>query len=325
MTKTNLAVIDRSINDALEGAKSPEAILPPNRNFRQTMTVAGFEVTDLEFQTQVRNKYIDEITSYQNKRLVVIEKLAAEGIKPLAVVPQRVWDRMCKDTGLLQLRMDGKKAKGKDMDLIHDMAKERGQFISQAIPFIGSAIGAGIAYVFFKDCAEITPVGHFALPAIIGLVTGVVTKGIDVVGEFSDKFSIRFFGKRLLKETAVLQQIFNHASSWDKSYGIRLPTPPDDVQAVLAKIGRSKIIDQMKGDGGMRVAAEIDAVTFNPPLYDTMLNRYREIEIEKTAARRDPIIYLNHDGLSVIFAQFGDFPIEQALVEDLCTGNHNLL
>jgi hypothetical protein len=92
-----------------------------------------------------------------------------------------------------------------------------------------------------------------------------------------------------------------------------LPTPPKDVQAVLVQLSRHT-------EFNARTAAVPQALAFNPPLSSLMRDGIKAQQEEAArirALQRDPIVYVLRDGVVAIVAQFGDFPIEQKIVDHL--------
>jgi hypothetical protein len=105
------------------------------------------------------------------------------------------------------------------------------------------------------------------------------------------------------------EMIDNDMPRW--KVGIRLPTPPEDVVETLKKIAVLP---------GIKVAAEPGAVGFSKSPTEIIAERMREEweEEAREAARiraLDPIIYLEEGPAVAIVAQFGDFPMEKALVD----------
>jgi hypothetical protein len=89
-----------------------------------------------------------------------------------------------------------------------------------------------------------------------------------------------------------------------------LPIPPADVMQTLLKASR--------GGFAMKTAAVPEAISFKEtiPQLRNMETARREEEARRLeAARRDPIIYTEHGTATAVLAQFGDFPIEQELVD----------
>lgn len=87
-----------------------------------------------------------------------------------------------------------------------------------------------------------------------------------------------------------------------------LPQPPEDVAKTLLKARKRNL----------KVAAVAEAISFAETpvqLYRAEIARQDAERAMLEAIRRDPIIYTEEGTASAIIAQFGDFPIEQEVVE----------
>lgn len=96
-----------------------------------------------------------------------------------------------------------------------------------------------------------------------------------------------------------------------------LPEPPADVAATLLKVK----------DFGLKVAAVPAAISIletPTELFQWSKARHEEEERRREWLRNDPIIYTEHGTASAIIAQFGDFPVEQQIV-DLVIENDDLI
>lgn len=93
---------------------------------------------------------------------------------------------------------------------------------------------------------------------------------------------------------------------------INLPVPPDDVVDVLCRVR----------DMEPKTAAVPEAISFADGAA-TVIARHHQARVEAERKEReyqewlknDPIVYVEKDGATGIVAQFGDFPIEQEVVE----------
>jgi len=97
-----------------------------------------------------------------------------------------------------------------------------------------------------------------------------------------------------------------------KLYDLMLPVPPDDVCDTLIKIA----------DLNPQTVCVYGAVDFReglPAILDRARQEYieRERKIEERVdwMLHDPIIYLTHGPVTAVMAQFGPFPVEQALID----------
>lgn len=96
---------------------------------------------------------------------------------------------------------------------------------------------------------------------------------------------------------------------------IVLPEAPADVQSILIKVSELN----------PKTAAVSDAIGFTDPLDKMIASRWGQvIEAERIAALRraaDPIVFVEEADVTAIVAQFGDFPIEQEIVEKVAAAD----
>jgi hypothetical protein len=91
---------------------------------------------------------------------------------------------------------------------------------------------------------------------------------------------------------------------------VLLPTPPDDVVETLLKADKAKI--------PMKVAAVAEAIGFKESLAglkDGATKHYADEDARIKRLLEEPFIYSEHDSATAILAQFGEFPIEKAVVD----------
>lgn len=93
-----------------------------------------------------------------------------------------------------------------------------------------------------------------------------------------------------------------------------LPVPPADVAAILLKCAGLPL----------KVAAVAEAISFKETPSELLR---REVARREAEARRreaimaDPIVYVEHETAVAVIAQFGDFPIEQEVVDAVVRSN----
>ena len=113
---------------------------------------------------------------------------------------------------------------------------------------------------------------------------------------------------------AMLERLFpNGASISQRSVltaTVVLPLPPADVAQTLARAATTGYT--------LHVAAVPEAISFKETMAELRARetaRRKAEEARRLAAQRDPIIYVEEGSAAAIIAQFGDFPIEQKVVD----------
>lgn len=110
---------------------------------------------------------------------------------------------------------------------------------------------------------------------------------------------------------------YREADTWDGrgslppiSATLVLPVPPEDVVTTLLKADRAGL--------SMKTAAVAEAISFKESLHELRARETaRKVEEERRQAEwlADPIIYTEHGTATGVIAQFGDFPVEQEVVD----------
>jgi len=278
------------------------------------VSVAGFPVVDTQWHDREREKRIREngsrLALYRKDVQDVTAELAARDIVPLAVLPSSAWKRICDNAGIYRLFVNERGEVG-----IHDFwssAGDRQRFeagwsLVCLLTFVAS-FSAMIAVARL-----VTPSSHredlalLALPMLLisaALGTGAATA---YVSRSICRFVNRASHKELLALCFPAYTDGTHPGLQKIALTrarIALPEPPPEVTALLARARGLELF----------TAAEPDAIRFVESPTD-LLNRLRKEHEERL--RADPIIYLQHGSAVAIIAQFGDFPIEQRVVDEV--------
>lgn len=288
--KSDLATIDRVVNAELDRRhdRAKQSLTDADRKQAKaasTRYIAGLEVMDEEAEKAALDKMIAdrraEIASFRKARGIIEAAFAAVGVTPLAVVPTSVWAALCVRAGLFRMAPDASGRVG--------LARSAFDGFKALRPKDG-----GYAY-------EAETLAHDDWPSWL------------------------------------LRLMPNH-SSWDSISGsgafaatLVLPLPPADVAQTLVKASKAVVggpagvyhpgtdtvsIGPMPAT--LRVAAVAEAIRFKETpsqmFRQEMATRAAE-EARAKALRNDPIVYAEHGGATAVLAQFGEFPIEQALVD----------
>lgn len=291
--KSNLAYINEVIDRETDRrfANAPASLTEADKKSAQKSgikVVAGFEIHD----EAAEKKAIDEIIAkrravieaFRKDRAYAASSLSALGIQPLAIIPRSAWYAICDQAGLFRLSPD-----------------PRGR--------VGIAPGAFADYM--------------------------VEVSIPKVGMLGTRYEARSFTVREAAEEDIeayakehwadfLKQMFDglvapiaQSGPFIETATLVLPQPPQDVQDILLKAAGA---DAMP----LKVAAVAEAIAFKETPAQILKKQVAKREEEARRQERidaDPIVYWEHGSAAAIIAQFGDFPIEQEVVDSVAASD----
>lgn len=278
--------------------------------------IAGFQVTDSAIVEKAINTHLKTMKDYALNRAKLIDDLGKADIPVLATLPVAVWNKICTASGLLQFAptQHGRVHVGNIADLAKQMYATAENITGTTVMVAMFAIIGAMLSHFLPPATHILDWILFScLVAMGGTIASIFTYGIG----FYSKIENAIF-KLLVKrhgEIGLMKLVRFHSNGYQNTQLI-LPNPPEQVREVLFKAFEKYTL---------KVAAVAEAVSFNPSLSDLVIasNDSRRSEEARQAEQRrldrllDPIIYTEQDGVVAVIAQFGDFPVEQALIDRL--------
>lgn len=319
-SKTSLAYINSTFEEVLDKQITAAPASVKARAAKESVrTIAGFAIADPAAESRVINKHLESMKAYALNRASLIAELSKKGIPVLATLPTDLWDKICTASDLIRFTPD---AHGRvSIEELHGTTEELFRK-SETTTLITVAttmallFGAVAMYLF-------TPTRPLQWMAMSGIwVAASAMSTLLITAIFGTTLAKKMFRAKLTwTGEAGLSKLFKFtgANGYNNQIGISLPTPPADVAQTL--------LTASSAGYQLKVAAVREAVTYIPSLQDTMVNtnhrRLRELEEEariraiEEARRRDPIVYIESHGVIAVIAQFGDFPVEKALIDKL--------
>lgn len=332
MTKTTFAYI----ND-LFAAESP---LPEHlARTKAIKVVAGFRWTDQTATVKAQNSLKTErLAVYKNflrQRDSLKKQLEVSGVNALAFVPTKAWTDICKQSKLLML-FPNKEGKILFSNNLVTEARSHSNVIFNWLS--GLFIGFGMLLPTFLNALFSTyhPWGHlfyqWSTGEIVGFAVAMFIAGLlsmlglmIVTCPFSGNNSDFGWLKERITARALRKWIADPA--WLSRYlvpvptdiwrgvcvPIHLPIPPDEVIEVLKRAENFPL----------SIAAVPEAVSFLGAEHILLEENDRQakeeaIELQRVRAlRQDPIVTTQIQGVVAVIAQFGDFPIEKEVVDQV--------
>lgn len=296
-----------------------------------TIRVGGFVVNDgvaeqVATETAIAKRR-DAVAKYKHDRDQIIGELQEREITPLAVVPKAAWEQLCDQSGLFRICPDESGRVMVSASVLEGFEKRKKASLKYFfwVLMLNTAIISGCITRFVFH-----PIGPLeVITAPLGALVAFICFGITLYGDTENmaqwegrmvKLQIKLFSMKSWK--TILSHLLPNSTSPDSGGSSRhqlyakviLPQPPADVASVLLKARRMKL----------HVAAVAHAITFAEPVGD-ILNREHDRIMDEEAQQRererqaslDPIVYVVNGSAVAIIAQFGDFPIEQRVVDQV--------
>lgn len=342
--KSNLAYIGEAAHVAVaKEAQDPQVpasalALAEKQGIRM---VASFPVAD----PVARQKVIDDSLAARRNRLDTYAKdteaagakLSKLGITPLAFVPKSAWDRLCSEAGLYRLNPD---PEGMVSLHISDHVRLLGRVAVVGTIFAATALVvaviATIAGIVGFGPAIILVAALMVLYALSGAVIGGMILGLTPGQVFVGPFiwllvlvtRVLGAGYNLLPRSVILGSFFpngveSKGGNWrgdSTKTRLMLPPAPKEVSDVLARTyGLSLMVATMGEAIGF---SESPGKIVGDKVLDVAKSSREEISRRWARAFADPIIYFEQGSAVAVIAQFGDFPIEQQLVDRVMNSEH---
>jgi hypothetical protein len=304
--RSNLAEINTIVNDRISSGND-------NLQFDETdICIGGFRVPDAKKREAVMAQRKRQIDNYNETRSALEQKLAGLDVKPLAILPTKIWKRICEESGLYRFTPNAF-----SMVPVNTSFLKRFQFAALILSItLWGGIAAGEItriILFTKHASTINNVATFILLAAT-VVTVVVFTNIEPNGFIKVDGWITCQLTRILDwwpHKWVMKMFFpdreNVATSTVLA-PIEFPTPPAKVVAILQRIASLR----------PSVAVVAEGFQFTAPpskILRKQVENHTQRRIRAWAERPDPIIYVEHGHVTAIVAQFGDFPIEREIVQ----------
>ncbi|MFZ1655091.1 MAG: hypothetical protein WBO92_01305 [Candidatus Moraniibacteriota bacterium] len=333
---TALRALDEAVNTAVanelgeEGAE--EKMKRLGISVTRTRTVADLSVVS----HAARDAWVDpaaaqlqnHLIEYRGHRQILEQKLARVGVNPIATLPSRAWERLSRESGLIQMTPVGDTVAVnlsgplRSASASQDEARKKAQ---------GARFWRAVSVVIFLVVCCLGLVWYYHTPQFLPIVLVISYMGTIGVGVATSELTseterhqrdlvqrdhVEAWIKKHEADGTLYNELFpggvepTHEGANSKSIvkiRICLPQPPADVQETIIRAQRSGLV--------LHTAAVPEAIAFAENLVDKVFAIHTEQEAERIAnSRLDPIVYVEEGKAVAILAQFGDFPIEQELV-----------
>lgn len=352
--RTSLAYIGTAAEAALDresGDPTVPAAAKSRAKAARLKVIGGLAVDDVaagdKELEQGRQSRLDRIERYQWDRARLEESLERVELTPLAILPTAAWNRICFEADLYRFAPNSEGKVAASNEKLWQLYVERVPAserlvrwsnyctISAWVLIVGTFVGAGLLRGSWGAFW-----GYGLLSIIPIIVLACIVHAVGKKRMFA-KVTRDYLARQLAFEkspaTEQCRALFPDKTSPKDSkmtIAITLPKPPEDVAAILLKARRLDL----------QVAVTPEAIGFTKSFHQMFLDeearkrkeqaliaeeaRRRFLEQQEEARRAailaDPIVYHEHGTAVAILAQFGDFPIEQSVV-DMVMNSEQLL
>lgn len=324
--ENGLAYMDSTLENLSKGEVNRGDPLLIEKSIRR---VAGVDCLDEElFEDNVKRR-VNDLVSYANARACMAASCREKGVEPLAIISSKVWGMLCQKSGVVQLgsvadsvvKLNPRKFWDKDLK---DKASNL-NFLLGMLP--GAALGWTVFSFIMWVCAYN---GHYPYDAMTYTVSGIFLALLSIVpglisGAISDDtgmmrrpalaLAYRKAMNRKNKPETMRKLLEQDRDYTLRTYGFVLPPAPKDLQKKLLKLRQETLL-----------VASVPEAIHVPQLYGTfkeISGQFWHAHIEERrhlrllALQNDPIFYLEENGMVAIIAQYGDFPIEKKLIDEV--------
>lgn len=338
MSKHNLALLDRAVTAAVahelgEGDHDHDALKALGVEPQRKRNVAGIRVIsnaarDASYDPNAA-RLLDNLLRYRTDRQLVTDKLKRVGVEPIAILPRTAWDRICVESQLYRFIPRGDTVRMDISKLVEEATKKAREEELQ----IGQQ-SSGNWKIPLALLALLAPAAHFhsigwLFPfPLIAMWAAYAYSGEKL--HWSERQALEAKHLRTLVEehekagniVAMLwpnciEPTAKKKAEDNAEVRIALPeAPPEVVERVLA-VERARL--------PLHVAVVAEAISFKEPIVDAVLRsrtKYWEEIAQLEALKRDPIHYVVEGSAVAIIDQYGEFPIEQAVINQVINSEH---
>ncbi|MHB8661025.1 MAG: hypothetical protein ACYC75_03815 [Minisyncoccota bacterium] len=349
--KADLSYINQATQTAVEH-QIEHPVLPvakQNEAARSAQfVIAGISVHDENAHQQTIERSVAErrirLEKFREDRASIVEELDKRDIMPLAIIPKTAWDHICARSKLLMLHPDEDGDVYASSEILRAFRTRAEKIMEFADMGVGiCAFSTMLIMGIWGTVEHNVSWGDRTLGILASVAMSFVLAMIlhsAIFGEKANRKQIFYRAKlvqvqlwlfSLRSWEAKLQTLFPSGKSIsrgeDYAMAIRLvlPQPPMDVADVLLKAR----------DFDLEVAAMGGAIMFAEPpesalrrLHGDLVAKEREEAAERLRKFQEwlkcPIIYLKHRSAVAVIAQFGDFPIERDVVDEVVNSEYLL-
>lgn len=298
---------------------------------RRTRTVAGLTIVARSVRDAsadpVYAAQLDGLRLYRLQRQYLLEKCKRIGIEPLAVLPAKTWDAVAKRYELYRFTPTGNQVLASFNVLHHMIDEEVRRLASEEVPRMRkrSWLHAGAAAALTASGAALgNYLGYLTPLAYAWLILPIVMKGIGAcyISEYRNSrdaknkhgaAAAKNVVASVLADGGMHKLLWPHGTEEEKGelVEIQLPNPPAEVQEQVARLEQAHMKIGVAAD---KAAIGISGDALSKALYGSWVAQLPQL--------KDPIVFVQEGNAVAIIAQYGDFEVERAAIQEIVSVEH---
>jgi hypothetical protein len=317
----SLMVLDQTVRAAIDHELGRPSNFDASTSQRR-IEIAGVEVVTTAFNGMAIDDNMAalyrRLTAFGSDKAILEAKMEHAGITPLAIVPASAWDYLCIKSklycfapkeGAVRISTEILRSLDRQIPPPNDGPDFGWAALWWLVVSIGlciftpiNSIGTFFGWCFFFD---------FLGGMVFGIVLGVCSddRRESARKELLGKMIRTGFADGSIND--LLWPSYREPAADDDHTLIRIgfPDAPADVQGTLVKAAQAGF--------EIKIAAVADAITLREDLFAVLMkSQTRRLETMRQAGA-DPIAFVAEGSAVAIIAQYGDFPIEVALIDEV--------
>lgn len=309
-----------------------------------SVSIAGFEMYDRDAVEEARERAVaerrEQAQRYKDDRTALQGALESCGVTALGYAPANAWDFICLASGLYRLRF-GKSGKVGVDRVTSEATRFFAAFGFYLVHLALIAYATMMLYEYQALWVTTPTIGYGvgAMAMFLFTLVAVLAEGlwIPMMIDPIERIYVRYRLHRMSHEDVLKAMMPNgHSKSGPMELFITLPEPPAEVQTKLLKLQKLPDVElNHRGDMVIETVVDAGAMSFNPPLEDQIMGDLKAKQESTAEVRRinrqmnlesllnpDPIVAVRYRSAVALVDQFGDFPIEEAVMERALTTEH---
>jgi hypothetical protein len=337
MQGNSLSTLDKAVQSAIDRELSDNDESPVAQ-FWRSRNIAGLSVVanasrdaDVDEASAVM---VDKLLRFRADRMLVTSRLSRVGVEPRAVLPVAAWEHLCDKTKLYRFTPVDDTVLVDGRAMVH-AAREKAIAIALVASRKHSTRNFVAAMVLLPIIAvlgftHLFPVGEF-VNVWLGITAGASALMVAFLWAFPDNhLFMEVPAEEINAHLTVAIDAHQQAGTlfeqlWPKfrepdvedgtEIRIILPKAPAEVQKRLISAERARL--------PIHIAVVGEAIGFKEPLVETLLDTEHGLLANEAAhAELDPIAYVVEGNAVAIIDQYGDFPIEHDVMNEVLNSEH---
>ncbi|MBP9668732.1 MAG: hypothetical protein KBE09_00375 [Candidatus Pacebacteria bacterium] len=333
MGHAKLKELDRIVSTAIDyelGEIGEEALVAEGITPQRIRQVAGLKVVARTSRDAAVDplyaQQLDGLQRFKMNRTFLLEKCKRIGVEPLAILPEKAWEAVAKRYELYRFAPQGNKVQASFGLLTQKLDEETLRLARLETPGMRKRSWARWSIVAALIAGGVTLgnyVGYLTPTAYSWLLLPLVAKffGSMFIADYATSRDAKFQHGEAAAKNVVAAAVAEggvHKLLWPNLVEegkhlveVQLPDPPHEVQVQLSKLEQA----HMK----IGIAADKAAISISGEALSKALHGHWQSQLPQLA---DPIVFVTEGNAVAIVAQYGDFEVERAAIQEIVSVVH---